>query len=246
MIRLKKNDKLIIIIAVVIIIIAGIGIAAYKPPEEEIETPETGVNMYTVGWEKKTSSFAISEFASKNTPFSESYVITAPTGSILTNVDFEIAWHDDKTIGIFLKRGLDTLTADIVMDGETKTHESRGEGNETLSFSINDIPYDDTIEADDRSDAEQKIYNMSNGQHTKTYEITVTVKTGEPLRRPLKYLRDNGNDFEIKVTYDYYHVSLIEEETKETGSEASDETKEEEYTPPYLSMIIGTGCGRYI
>ena len=34
MINLKKNDKLIIIIAVAVIVIAGIGIAAYNPPED--------------------------------------------------------------------------------------------------------------------------------------------------------------------------------------------------------------------
>ena len=43
----------------------------------------------------------------------------------------------------------------------------------------------------------------------------MTVKTGEPLRRPLKYLGDKGNDFEIKVIYYYYSVDLEAEETDE-------------------------------
>ena len=255
MINLKKNDKLIIIVAVAVIIIAAIGIAAYNSPETKInEFLETGENMYTVTWEKKTNSLSpISDFAGKNAPFNESYSIAAPTGSVcvLTNVDFQIIWQDDKTIGIVLKRGLDTLTAEIIpMIGESKIHRAKGGGNETLFFDINDIPSLDSIEAEDISEAKQKVYDMFTGQDITSFDITVSVKTGEPLRRPLKYFSDKGNDFEIKVTYEYCYASLMEEETEGTGSDGGDDSfdnlKEEGYVPPFLSMIIGTGCGKYI
>ena len=246
MINLKKNDKIIIIIAVIIIIISGIGIASYNPIEEDIESlNHSGGNIYTVDWEKKTNSYIISDFAGKNDPFNETYSVDTPTGSVITNVDFQIIWDDDKTIGLIIKRGLDTLTMEIdPMDGSTLTYEGTGSGNETLSFSINNVPYSESIEAEDMAEAEQIIYNESMGKDTASFDVTVSVKTGEPLRRPLKYLLDNGNDFEIEITYDYYIASLIEEDTNEDDN--SDEFMEEEYTPPYLSMIIGTGCGRYI
>lgn len=254
MINLKKNDKLIIIIAVAVIIIAAIGIAAYNSPDTKINgLLKTGENMYTVTWEEKTGSSIISEFAGKNAPYSESYIISAPTGSVcvLTNVDFQITWQDDKTIGIIFKRGLDTLTAEIIsMDGESQKYQGKGGGNKTLSFRVNDMPYSDSIDAEDISEAEQIVYNMFTGQDTTSFDVTVGVKTGEPPRRLLKYFSDRGNNFEIKVTYDYYSASLIEEETKGTepdeGDNPFDDLKEEGYIPPFLSMIIGTGCGRYI
>lgn len=254
MINLKKNDKLIIIVAVAVIIIAAIGIAAYNSPETKIdELSEIGENFYTVTWEEKTDSSIISEFAGKNDPFIESYSIVAPTGSVcvLTNVDFQIIWEDDKTIGVFWKRGLDTLTAEITpMDGESQTYSERGGGNGTLSFRVNNMPYSDSIEASDIDEAKQKIYDMFTGQDTTSFDITVSVKTGEPPRRFLKFLSDKGNDFEIKVTYEYYYASLTEEETEGTGSGGDDDSfdnlKDEEYVPPFLSMIIGTGCGKYI
>ena len=255
MINLKKNDKLIIIVAVAVIIVAAIGIAAYKPTETKINgLSEIGENTYTVTWEKKTNSLSpISDFAVKNDPFNESYSIAAPTGSVcvLTNVDFQIIWQDDKTIGILIKRGLDTLTAEIApMDGESQTYNEQGGGNETLSFRVNNMPYSDSIEAENVDEAEQEFYNMFTGQDTTSFDITVSVTTGEPLRRPLKFLSDKGNDFEIKVTYEYYYATLTEEETEGTGSDGGDNSfdnlKEEEYVPPFLSMIIGTGCGKYI
>jgi hypothetical protein len=252
MINLKKNDKLIIIIAIVVIIIAAIGIATYSSPDTTINGPlMTGENMYTVTLEEETSSSIISEFVGKNAQYSESYIISAPTGSVLTNVDFQITWQDDKTIGLLLKRGLDTLTAEITpMDGESQRYEGKGGGNKTLSFRVNDMPDSDSIEAGDIFGAEQIVYNEFTGQDTTSFDITVRVKTGEPLRRPLKYFSDKGNNFEIKVTYDYYSAFLTEEEIKEMGSNEGDnpfdDLKEEGYIPPYLSMIIGTGSGRFI
>ena len=254
MINLKKNDKLIVIIAVVVIIIAAIGIATYSSPDKKINVSlKTGENMYTVTWEEKTGSSIISEFAGKNAPYSESYIISAPTGSVcvLTNVDFQITWQDDKTIGLLLKRGLDTLTAEInYMDGESQRYEGKGGGNKTLSFRVNDMPDSSSIDAEDINEAEKIVYDDFTGQDTTSFDVTVRVKTGEPPRRPLKYFSDKGNNFEIKVTYDYYSASLTDEEIKGTGPDEGDnpfdDLKEEGYIPPFLSMIIGTGCGRYI
>jgi hypothetical protein len=249
MINLKRNDKLIIIIAVIIIIISGIGIAAYNPPSvDEKEMLPIDEKIYTVDWEKKTNSYIISDSVGKNAPYNETYTVDTPMGSVITNVDFQIIWEDDQTIGLIIKRGLDTLTVEIDPTYDAPlTYEGTGSGNETLSFNVNSAPNFDTIQAEDMVDAEQIIYNESVGKDTASFDITVSVKTGEPLRRPLRYLMDNGNDFEIEITYDYYIASMMEDETKETsGNNDLEEIIEEEYTPPYLSMIIGTGCGRYI
>jgi hypothetical protein len=252
MINLKRNDKLIIIVAVAVIILAAIGIAAYNPPENGIIKPLLGTdeNSYLITWEKKTNSDTISDFAGKNTLYSETYMITESTGSVITDVNFQIIWQDDRTIGLLIKRGLDSLTAEIAsteMDGDNQTYYGEGSGNETLFFNVNKVPLLDSVEAEDISEAQQKIKDRFSGQHTTSFDVTVSVKTGEPLRRLFKFLRDSGNDFEIKITYDYYQVS-IEEEIKETGSNGDSDSLDdiEEEVPPFLSMIIGTGSGRFI
>jgi hypothetical protein len=146
--------------------------------------------------------------------------------------------------------GKNTPTAEISsteMDGDNQTYYGEGSGNETLFFNVNKVPLLDSVEAEDISEAQQKIKDRFSGQHTTSFDVTVSVKTGEPFRRLFKFLRDSGNDFEIKITYDYYHVS-IEEEIKETGSDGDNDSfgDIEEEVPPFLSMIIGTGSGRFI
>lgn len=254
MISLKRNDKLIIIVAVAVIIIAAIGIAAYNPPDKkDNETYMTDGNEYTITWMKQTGSSSISDFADKNSPYNESHTVTTPTGSVcvLTNVDFEINWKDDKTIGLIIERGRDTLTAEFApMDGGSKTHESKGSGNETISFSINEWPNTDSIRAEDVNEAKQIIDEMYANKDTTSFDISVNVKTGEAIRRPLKYFSDNGNNFDIKITYEYFSASIDKEDKKENSSDGSNDSfndlMEEEYTPPFLSMIISSGTGRLI
>jgi hypothetical protein len=73
------------------------------------------------------------------------------------------------------------------------------------------------------------------------------VQIGE--LRILKKLRDKGNDFELKITYQYYDSVLKEDKTKNTGGDSNtppDDPWAEQEKPPYISMIINTGCGRYV
>ena len=252
MIRLKMNDKIIIIIAVVIIIIAGIGIAAYNPPEEEINDKlDYGMISYMVDWDVRTNSLIYSDFAGKKSPYEEN--ITINHGN-LKEIMFNLSWTDDKAT-IRGRFGLDTLTLEVTTPDGTLYQESdksasrTREGNVLISIPVNGMPSTDTIKANDSYEAEEKLKEepYSNLKWVnEEFNIKVSVKIGEI--RILKKMRDSGNDFDLEMTYDYYSPSLTEDETKDTGSnsDTTNDLNEESDTPPYLSMIIGTGCGRYI
>jgi len=221
-VNLRKSDKMIAIVGVIILIVAGIGIALYTsaPKTESIVGPVE--MLYYPVFTAEYGEMTISEYAGKT--YSDTVSITGvPSGSVLTSVDFHITWQDDKTVGLILKRGYDTLTADISYMGETETHSDSESGNETLSFSINSVPSADSIEAEDEMEAADLLYQMVSGKSEATFDISVVVETGEKIRRPLKYLGDKGNAFEIKITYNYYRVDL---EAEETGDDNDDYTEE--------------------
>jgi hypothetical protein len=252
MINLKKNDKLIIIIAVVIIIISGIGIAAYNPPEEVIdEKIVVRGNTYTVDWNEKTNSIYYSEFVEKNTPYEGTVSINRGN---LKEIIFNLSWVDNRAT-ILNRFGLDTLTIEITTPDGTIYEESdrsasgSKEGNIEIAIPVNGMPSTDSITANNSMDAEEKLNqepHYNDKWVNEIFDIKISVQIGEI--RILKKMRDSGNDFELEVSYDYYSPTLTEEEVKDTGSgdDSVDNLNEEEYTPPYLSMIIGTGCGRYI
>jgi len=251
MINLKKNDKLIIIIAVVIIIISGIGIATYNPLEEEANEKIVKGNTYSVDWDERTNSIFYSEFVEKNTPYEGTVSINRGN---LKEIIFNLSWVDNKAT-ILNRFGLDTLTLEITTPDGTLYEESAKsariskEGNIEIAIPVNGMPSTDSIMANDSFEAEEKLNEepyYNDKWVNEIFDIKISVKIGEI--RILKRLKDSGNDFELEVSYDYYSATLTEEETKETGSgnDSIDDLNEEEYIPPYLSMIIGTGCGRYI
>jgi len=219
-VNLRKSDKLIAIVGVIILIVAGVGIALYTSAPETETIVESEEMLYYPIFTAESGEITISDSATKT--YSDTVSIPElPSGSILTSVDFHITWQDDKTFGFIIKRGKDTLTADISYMEETESYSSKGIGNKTLSFSINSVPSADPIEAEDEMEARDLLYQMVSGKGEATFDISVVVKTGEPLRRPLKYLGDKGNAFEIKITYNYYRVDLEVEEI--------DDDVEEEY-----------------
>jgi len=148
--NLKKNDKLILIVGVVILIVAAIGIAFYTsadtddiglyvPPEEK---------TFDVTWNEVTREKSIINGIAQKT-YSESETISAPSWSVLTNVEFHLDWEDDYTLGLLVNKGADTLTAEITeQGGESKTDENTEGGNLTFLFNVNDRPSNDYVVAE--------------------------------------------------------------------------------------------------
>jgi hypothetical protein len=226
--NLKKNDKIILIVGVVILVVAGIGIAFYTSPVNEKPVGEAKADtiIYTYTWTQNTGEKTIGDAltAGKGAPYEEPIFIQGQSGTVITSVEFQLDWEDDVTYGILRKKGLDTLTADISYKTDTKSETSTGNGNHTFVFTINERPKDGTIEAKSREDAVDQIQNNISGKNSVSFDITVSVDTGESFIRLLKFLKDKGNDFSLTATYTYYTMSL--QESEPSDDDTDDDTKE--------------------
>jgi hypothetical protein len=253
---LKKNDKIVIVVAVIILVFAGIGVAMYQSPQptSNLSSIITSEKSYDVIWALQNGSLnTISEFAGKKSPYQGKVIISDEN---VKSITFHLSWTDDHMT--FMKRmGLDSLTLEVAMpDGiyyfadTLKSAQITGEGNITHTIVKDIIPPDIPIEATDVQDAQTKLNDKSYFDDSwtgKDISINVSVQIGE--LRILKKIRDKGNDFELKITYQYYDGVLKENTNINTG-ENNDMPPEdpwaEQTIPPYMSMIINTGCGRYV
>jgi hypothetical protein len=157
-----------------------------------------------------------------------------------------------------LKRmGLDSLTLEVSMlDGMyyfTETNTSApitGKGTISRTIKSEIIPPSGPIKADNDKDAQAKLKikpYIDDSWTDKNININLSVQIGEI--RLLKKIRDKGNDFELKITYQYYDGVLKKDTTKNTGEDSSpppDDIWSDQEEPPYISMIINTGCGRFV
>ncbi len=213
---LKKNDKIILVAGVVILVIAAIGVAVYTSPDtEEIRDTKPEYETYSYTWTRNTGETTIGDslYVGKNSPYSDSFTITTSSGSVLTDVEVQINWEDDSTYGLLIKKGEDTLTADVSQQGgETMQESSEGSGNMTFAFNLNDIPSSDSVLAEDKSDAGSIIDGMFSGENAESFDAGASIKTGEKFWRPLKFLKDKGNAFELKAKYTYYVYEVGEPE----------------------------------
>jgi hypothetical protein len=255
MISLKKNDKIIIIVAVVVLVIAGVGVAMYQSPKSTIPPPATtGVKIYDVKWTLRNGSLTtISDFAGKKTPYQST--VSLPVGNIKT-ITFNLTWTDDH-MTVLKRMGLDTLTLEIITpDGSSYIEANRsapitGKGYVLLTISPNIIPPVTPIKADDERAALAKLKlkpYYDDSWANKDMNVTVSVQIGE--MRILKKMRDKGNNFDLTISYQYYDGSLKVDSTKNTGIDDTTTPPEDPWvnqnTPPYMSMIINTGCGRFV
>jgi hypothetical protein len=125
-----------------------------------------------------------------------------------------------------------------------------GEGSISHTIFNNIIPPETPIAAEDEKDAQAKLGDTPYSDTSwteKDIKINVRVDIGEI--RILKQLRDKGNDFELKITYQYYDGTLKEDTNINTGGDyiiSPEDPWSEQTIPPYISMIVNTGCGRYV
>lgn len=251
MISLKKNDKIIIVIAVAVIIIAGIGIAAYNPPDEPDIMEENGKNTFMVEWDIMSGpSEMTSDYAGKKSPYEGTYSIGEAN---IKSIKFNLTWIDDKA---FLGRlGRDTLILEITNpDGDVIEESAQSAvkskfGNVELTIIVSgSAPSTVPIEADDEDEARDQLMQepyYDDKWVNKEFTIRVGCSVGEILGgiRP----RDKGNSFDLEVSYEYYDASLMEEETKETGSDGDSfgDYEDEGYTSAFMSMLYYAGWGKF-
>ena len=233
MMSLAKTDKIIAIVAVIILVAAAISIIVYTQTYEEPEkvTVEPKEKTFDVTWSKDTGEMSSIHGEAKKT-YEDTINVNIPSSKIcvLTNVEITINWEDDHTYGILTKKGLDTLTGEITpSNGDTVSDSSKGSGNMTYSFSIYSKPSSSTITAKDEAEAISKIKDQYSGKDSASFDVAITVKTGERIFRFLKYLKDKGNDFDIEVTYTYYYAELNEEEKSSGDDNGSTNYNPSEY-----------------
>jgi hypothetical protein len=77
----------------------------------------------------------------------------------------------------------------------------------------------------------------------RNFSITVTDKIGE--KRIIPRLLDKGNTFTLEISYSYYQGVIQQGQMKSTGNDDNTNSTQE-FEPPYMSMIISTGCGRFV
>ena len=239
MIMLKKNDKIIILIAVVVLIVAAIGIAAYNAPEDDNDSGtggKTGDNTYMVTWETDTHDVSLSSdmYAGKSEPYTDEITITDMN---IKKVIVNISWEDDSWYGILRAKGLDTLYAEIMVDEKSDSWESTGYGETEMMYSIHPMPPDGPLYADSMEDAEE-ILESEMYDDSITITLDVSVQTGEPIFRPLKYLGDQGNDFTIQIWYETYTHNIDGEMTETGGNDGDDPDEDDDPFHPSLYDLM--------
>lgn len=240
--NLKKSDKMIAIVGVAILIIAAVGIVLYTASEEPVGDKKPSVETFFVTWNEYSSQLASIEGYAGKSLYTDPFTVSTPPGSILTSITVQIAWKDDNTHRGLLTKGEDTLTAEIGRSGgEPQIHKSTGSGNETLYFTVYDHPYDETLDAQDYDEAQDMVYDMIPGKNAASYDVTVAVKTGEKLRRPLQYLKDKGNSFQLYVSYTYYIPVIIQETSDNENDDIPDDTTMQETSLATLIKTISHG-----
>ena len=255
MVSLKKNDKVVVIVAVIIIVIAGVGVAMYQSPSTPKDLYDLTVEKnYDVIWTEQNGSLdTISDFAGKKSPYQGTVMISEAN---VKSITFFLSWTDDH-MTFFKRMGLDSLTLEVTMpDGIyyfSETNKSTPKtGAGTISYTIVNgiIPPETPIIVDNEQDAQAKLKTApyyDDSWTDKDIKINVSVDIGEI--RILKKMRDKGNDFELEITYQYYDGSLNEDINISTGGNNNtppDDPWAEQVIPPYISMIVNTGCGRYV
>jgi hypothetical protein len=254
MISLKKNDKIVVIVAVILLVFAGVGIAMYQSPKTTSNLSSIVIEKnYDVIWTLRNGSLStISEFAGKKSPYQGTIMI--PEGNVKC-ITFNLSWTDDRMT--FMKRmGLDSLTLEVTTPDDVTFSETNksapitGKGAITKTLTNGIIPPVSSIEADDEMAAQAKLKDKPYNDDSWTEkEITINVSVQIGEIRILKKMRDKGNYFDLEITYQYYDGVLKEDINKTTGGDYNTPPADpwtEQEIPPYISMIINTGCGRYV
>jgi hypothetical protein len=230
--NLKRSDKIIAAVGVIILIIAAIGIILYVESEDDVDEISSRKEIkYEVEWTHASDSLDTitgnvgRPILQRSGTYTKPFEVTVPDGNVLTKVDVCITWNDDNKYGLQNNKGLDELTAKFTYGEATETHKKTGSGNETFTFTIYDAPEPLTeviTDAESMSDAKDMVLEDHKEKNTASFETKITVKIGETLFRPLKYMKDKGNNFKIHVTYYCYTLDINEiendvDEDKETS-----------------------------
>jgi hypothetical protein len=252
MISLKKNDKIIIIAAVIVLLTASVGVAMWQSPKTEIQNSNPGQQTYKVSWIVQNGTLdTISEHAGKKTPYETAVKISDAN---LKSITFNMTWTDDH-MTFFKRMGLDTLSLEVkapngdIVKKTVRSAAITGYGEINFTIDTRIIPPQKTVSANDLSSAQAMLKNkpfIDTSWMDKNINITVSDKIGEKRIRILQRFLDKGNDFSLVITYQYFEGKILNDNDSIINTNLNKDPTTDPWEPPYMSMIISTGCGRYV
>jgi hypothetical protein len=219
---MRRSGKLFISVGSVILIIAGGCFVLYKSSSRADSVADTtSLHSYAVTWDVRQSSFlSISDFVDKKTVYSKSVSFKTPN---IKDVIIRLWWIDD-TVSFFGFFGRDALTLSVITPDGARVSQSARCARDTrqgfieLSIPVmRHIPASQTFQSADRLHAGE-VLKTSFDYTWVDDEFTVQVSDAIGEFRPLRRLRDPGNDFTLEITNRYYQASLVGEEDLEPTS----------------------------
>jgi len=213
---MRKGHILISIVSAFLLLGTGIGYILYNPQKNTLSSddPLGETRAYDVTW--KTTFVATSHmkgFAGTDSDYVNTVSFGQPN---LKEIRFTLNWTDDKAT-VLNRCGLDTLTLQIISpDGSTVQDSAKSaprtkygcvdivvplktEGFKPLTLHSRDL-FEATSQLRDTYD--------DNSWVNKAFTVRISVQAGEI--RPLKRLRDRGNDFDLAITPVYYVASITD------------------------------------
>jgi hypothetical protein len=200
----------------------GIGVYVYSLPRKiplSNDMLDT-THAYEVTWE--TTSLKTSHmngFVSRDSEYAHTISFSEPN---LKELRFTLSWIDDKAT-VLNHCGLDTLTLQITCpDGAMFQDSAKSAPRTKQGFVEIILPLETesltpmTLYSSDFPEAASKAQETFDTTWVnKPFTVSVSVQVGE--LRPLKRLRDHGNDFDLAITPSYYTASIREYSTTRTS-----------------------------
>lgn len=213
---MRKGHILISIVSAFLLLGTGIGYILYNPQKNSpsSDDPLGETRAYKVMWE---TTFVTTSHMKGFAGTDSDYVNTVSFGQPnLKEIRFALSWTDDKAT-VLNRCGLDTLTLQVTCPDGSTVHDSakcaprtkyghveivvplKTEGFKPLTLHSRDLSEAASQVRDSYAD-----YSWMN----KPFTVRVSVQVGEI--RPLKRLRDRGNDFDLAITPVYYAASITD------------------------------------
>jgi len=223
--------------AICLILFSGVLIVYRPSTKADMQQSVSQIKQYTVDWTVKESSILhLTDFVSKNSKYKKTVSIESPT---LKEITVNLSWIDDKAL-CFNRLGLDSFQLEVITpDGMTQKKSEKSsritkQGHIELTIPIRRTkPTSTMIESNCLKEAGKQLKEkfLDYTWFDKEITIIVTVQVGE--LRPLKRLSDTGNDFNLKVTSQYYHaIRTVNSGSSEGNSSNGDSYKGTNLIPP--------------
>jgi hypothetical protein len=213
---MRKGHILMSIVSAFLLLGTGIGYILYNPQKNTFSSddPLGETRAYDVTW--KTTFVTTSHlkgFASTESDYVNTVSFGQPN---LKEIRFTLNWTDDKAT-ILNRCGLDTLVLQITSpDGSTVQDSAKSAPRTKHGYIDIIVPLKTegfkplTLYSRDLSEAISQLRNTydDNSWANKAFTVRISALVGEI--RPLKRLRDRGNDFDLAVTPVYYAASITD------------------------------------